>query len=170
MTPFCVQFGNHLGIKIDHFGVSRGICAESPGATSPRDVFCFFSDTSKIAKPFEKQKHCFLMVLLYQQKSCLRFKSLQHDINMFPNLVQTWSKNDIGKGVESPLAFCMPFGPTMSPKTSPKWFQILYQKWCAKRALKRWSQESPFLGLAPIDPGLGRLVSVCHRSTRDWVG
>ena len=133
------------------------MCWESRCHFATRYILRFFWHL-EIAKPLKNQGVS--MVLLYQQKSCLRFKSLQHDINMFPNLVQTWSKNDIGKGVESPLAFCMFFGPKMSPKTSPKWLQNWYQKWCAKRALKIWSQESPFLGLAPIDPRLGRQVSL----------
>ena len=40
---------SHVGI-IDHVWVSCGICVESPGATSPRDVFVV-SVTSDIAKP-----------------------------------------------------------------------------------------------------------------------
>ena len=134
------------------------MCWESRCHFATRSILLFFWHLEH-RKTIEKHQ-CVLIVLLYPQKSCLRFKSLQHDINMFPNLVQTWSKNDIGKGVESPLAFCMFFGPKMSPKTSPKWLQNWYQKWCAKRALKIWSQESPFLGLAPIDPRLGRQVSL----------
>ena len=132
-----------MGSNLDLFGCHVGYVLRVP-VPLRQEMFSLFSDTSDITKP--TNHHGCLMVLLYQQKSCSRLKSLQHDIKMFPNLVQRRSKHDIGKGVESALAFCMLFGPKMNPKMSPKWLQHWYHTWCAKRALKRHCPKRALFG------------------------
>ena len=68
------------------------------------------------------------MVLLYQRKACLRLKSLQLETKMDPNFDQQCFKKAIVNGVESYLAFCMLFGPKLTPKISPNWLQIWHHK------------------------------------------
>ena len=115
------------------------VCCESRCHFATK-CFLVFPDTSDFAKTIETQ--WFFVGFAVSAEGVLA-TSLLNDIKMFPNLVQQWSKHNIGKCVESALVFCMFFEPKMTPKMSPKWLPNWYQKWCAKRALKRWSQESP---------------------------
>ena len=81
--------------------MSSASCAESPGATSPRDVFGYFSDTSDIAKELTKT----MVFDGFAISAEVVLATQIQDINMFLKLVQIWSNNDIGKVVESVLFF-----------------------------------------------------------------
>ena len=135
--PFWDTFWSHFRIKIGPICVSCQICPESPTATSPRYCFSLIFWHLRHSKTIEKTKTYVFLVLLYQRKTCSRFKSLQHETNMDPNFDQQCFKKPIVKGVESALAFCMLFGPKLIPKISSNWIQIWYHKWSAKRVMKR---------------------------------
>ena len=147
------MFGTILGSKLDPFGCQMGYVLRVPPPLRHEMVVPCFSDASDITKPLKN--HGFLMVLLYQRKSCSRRKSFLNHAQISRKLYQKWYKKGIGKGAEPGHTFYTLFGPKLSPKMSPKWLQMWYQKRYAKRALKIWSQESRFWALP--------------RSTRDWV-
>ena len=136
MMPFWDKIWSHVRVKIGPICVSWQICAESPAATSPRYCFSLIFRHLRHSKTIEKTK-VFLIVLLYQRKTCSRIKSLQHETKMDPNFDQQYFKKAIVKGVKSALAFCMLFWPKLTPKIGSNWLQIWHHKWSAKRVMKR---------------------------------
>ena len=69
LTPFWDPFWSHFGTKFGPIWVSIGVCAENPGAASPRHGFRCFSGTSDMAKPLKN--HWFLMVLAIAAEAVL---------------------------------------------------------------------------------------------------
>ena len=117
-----------------------------------------FSDASDITRPLKN--HGFLMVLLYPRKSCSRRKSFLNRAKIIRELYQQIIQKGHRKRCRTRSYFLYAFWTQLVSQNEPKMAPNVVPKKVCKTSSENMVPREPFLGLTPIDPRLGRQVSL----------